>query len=138
MGSNTSPWEEKDRGQITDNPHLIARRHLSKGGKADANIINLVQSKLKLGYAINQSELEQLSSIKPISIIFESLILDPHKTVLNFFNKHKLTGKTAGVYIWTNLQTGEQNVGSSIDLITRLRQYFKPSILQAAAAEGKD
>jgi len=35
----------------------------------------------------------------------------------------------AGVYIWTNLKTGEQNVGSSINLYTRLRSYFKPSIV---------
>jgi hypothetical protein len=35
----------------------------------------------------------------------------------------------AGVYIRTNLKTGEQNVGSSINLYTRLRSYFKPSIL---------
>ena len=37
--------------------------------------------------------------------------------------------KSPGVYIWTNLLTGEQNVGSSIDLYTRIRQYFKPSVL---------
>ena len=35
----------------------------------------------------------------------------------------------AGVYIFTNLKTGEQNVESSINLYTRLRSYFKPSIL---------
>jgi group I intron endonuclease len=37
--------------------------------------------------------------------------------------------KAAGVYIWTNLKTGEQNVGSSINLYTRLRSYFTPSII---------
>nr|YP_010352171.1 hypothetical protein MYE56_mgp22 [Ganoderma lingzhi]UDY67668.1 hypothetical protein [Ganoderma lingzhi]UDY67702.1 hypothetical protein [Ganoderma lingzhi]UDY67737.1 hypothetical protein [Ganoderma lingzhi]UDY67774.1 hypothetical protein [Ganoderma lingzhi]UOL49711.1 hypothetical protein [Ganoderma lingzhi] len=35
----------------------------------------------------------------------------------------------AGVYIWPNLKTGEQNIGSSINLYTRLISYFKPSIL---------
>ena len=35
----------------------------------------------------------------------------------------------AGVYIWTNLKTGEQNVGLTINLYTRFRSYLKPSIL---------
>lgn len=122
---------EKDRGQETDNPHLIARRHLSTGEKTDANIINLVLSKLGLGYAITQLELDQLSSILPISIKFDNLTLAPQKIILKNFKgcAHNLVNKIRGVYVWTNLKTGDQNVGSSIDLTTRLRHYFKPSIL---------
>jgi hypothetical protein len=33
------------------------------------------------------------------------------------------------VYIWTNLKNGNKNVGSSIDINTRLKCYFKPSVL---------
>lgn len=133
-------WEsvyEKDRGQETDNPHLIAKRHLSTGEKTDANIINLVLSKLGLGYAITQLELDQLSSILPISIKFDNLTLRSsaahHKNLYSKFLRrscaHNLVNKIRGVYVWTNLKTGDQNVGSSIDLTTRLRHYFKPSIL---------
>ena len=132
---------EKDIGQITNNPHLIARRHLSKGGFTDANIINSVQS--HLGHTIDQIELNKLSSIKPVSILFNGLGLQTKnldKVISsNAYNakvRIKLNGyiggtntSIAGVYIWTNLKTGEQNVGSSIDLYIRLRSYFKPSIL---------
>jgi len=139
-----SYWEtihEKDIGQETDNPHLIARRHLSKGGSTDVNIINLVQS--HLGHTINLIEFNILRSIKPVSILFNNLGLQTKNKdqviSSNAYNakvRSKLnvyiggTNKSiAGVYIWTNLKTGEQNVGSSINLYTRLRSYFKPSIV---------
>ena len=142
--TTNSYWEtihEKDRGQETTNPHIIARRHITKGDFTDAKIINLVQS--QLGHTINQEELDKLSSIKPISILFDDLGVQTknHEQVIssNAYNakvRIKLNGyiggtnsNIAGVYIWTNLKTGEQNVGSSIDLYTRLRSYFKPSIL---------
>ena len=94
-------------------------------------------------HTINQEELDKLSSIKPISILFDDLGVQTknHEQVIssNAYNakvRIKLNGyiggtnsNIAGVYIWTNLKTGEQNVGSSIDLYTRLRSYFKPSIL---------
>ena len=132
---------EKDRGQETNNPHIIARRHITKGGLTDAKIINFVQS--QLGHTINQEELDKLSSIKPVSILFEDLGFQTksHEQIIsssayNAKVRSKLNeyiGGTstsiAGIYIWTNLKTGEQNVGSSINLYTRLRSYFKPSIL---------
>ena len=94
-------------------------------------------------HTINQEELDKLSSIKPVSILFYDLGVQTknHEQVIssNAYNakvRIKLNGyiggtnsNIAGVYIWTNLKTGEQNVGSSIDLYTRLRSYLKPSIL---------
>ena len=132
---------EKDRGQETNNSHIIARRHLTKGDITDAKIINSVQS--KLGHMINQEELDKLSTIKPVSILFDDLVIltKTHGKIIsssayNAQIRSKLNeyiGGTstniAGVYIWTNLKTGEQNVGSSINLYTRLRSYFKPSTL---------
>src|SRR6202035_4449128 len=47
--NSNSYWEtihEKDIGQKTNNPHIIARRQLINGGLTDAKIINLVQSQL--------------------------------------------------------------------------------------------
>jgi hypothetical protein len=129
------------KGQKTNNPHIIARRQLTNGGLTDAKIINLVQS--QLGHSINQEELDKLSSIKPISIVFDDLGFQSKSNeqinnssainaqIRNKLNKHigGTSTNIAGVYIWTNLKTGEQNVGSSINLYTRLRSYFKPSIL---------
>lgn len=62
--TTNSYWEtinEKDRGLETNNPHIIARRHITKGGLTDAKIINFVQSQLE--HTINQEELDKLSSI---------------------------------------------------------------------------
>jgi GIY-YIG catalytic domain len=154
-----SYWEaiyEKDREQETNNPHIIARRHITKGGISDAYIIarrhitkggisdayiiNLVQS--QFGQTINQEELDKLSFIKPVSILFDDLGVQTknEKIISRSMYNAKIRSKLyvyiggtntniAGVYIWTNLKTGEQNVGSSINLYTRLRSYFKPSIL---------
>jgi group I intron endonuclease len=41
-----------------------------------------------------------------------------------------------GVYLWTNLINGQQYVGSSIDLSTRLSNYFKSSYLIAQGDRG--
>jgi NADH-ubiquinone oxidoreductase chain 3 len=124
-------WEkvhEKDVDQETNNPHIIARRHITKGTNTDAQIINLVQSKLGLLYNISKEELEILKLIKPISIIFKNI--DLHIKVREILRKHlEKNKKIAGVYVWTNLKTGDQNVGSSVNLYTRLRYYFKPSVL---------
>jgi NADH:ubiquinone oxidoreductase subunit 3 (subunit A) len=145
--TTNSYWEtihEKDKGQETNNPHIIARRHITNaiaGGLTDAKIINLVQS--QLGHTIKQKELDKLNSIKPVSILFDDLGVQTKtheqlisSSVFNSKIRSKLNvyiGGTsrsiAGVYIWTNLKTGEQNVGSSINLYIRLRSYFKPSIL---------
>jgi NADH-ubiquinone oxidoreductase chain 3 len=132
---------EKDIEQETNNPHIIARRHITKGSVTDAKIINIVQ--FQLGHALTQEELDKLSFIKPISILFDDLVTQTkiheqitNSSAYNALIRSKLTeyiGGTstsiAGVYIWTNLKTGEQNVGSSINLYTRLRSYFKPSML---------
>ena len=141
---DNSYWEtiyEKDRGQETNNPHIIAKRHITKRGLTDAKIINLVQS--QSGHTINQEELDKLSSIKPVSILFDDLGVKTknHEQIIssrayNAKVRSKLNryiGGTstsiAGVYIWTNLKTGEQNVGSSINLYERLRSYFYPSTI---------
>lgn len=59
---------EKDRGQETNNPHLIARRHLTSGNPTNSHIINLVQS--HLGNTITQEEVDNLTYIQPITIDF--------------------------------------------------------------------
>lgn len=131
---------EKDKGQETNNPHIIAKRHLTKGGITDAKIINLVLSQSQLGHVINQEELDKLKSIKPVSILLDDLIdivqTKTHEKI-NDINKYNAQIRSklneylegtkiniAGVYIWTNLKTGEQNVGSSTHLYIRLRSYF--------------
>jgi len=41
-----------------------------------------------------------------------------------------------GVYLWTNLVTGKQYIGSSKNLGNRLAEYFRPSYLKIQASRG--
>ena len=134
---------EKNRELKTNNFYNIARRYIFKGGLIDAKLINLVLS--HLGHTINQEELDKLSSIKPVSILFDDLeVINKNKTHEQIISSSAYNAKLrsklyvhiggastriAGVYIFTNLKTGEQYVGCSINLYTRLRSYFTPSIL---------
>jgi NADH:ubiquinone oxidoreductase subunit 3 (subunit A) len=48
-------WEkvnEKDIGQNTENPHLIAKRHFASKNRTNAKVINSVQSKLGLNHTL--------------------------------------------------------------------------------------
>jgi hypothetical protein len=44
-------------------------------------------------------------------------------------NKCRQLGTTSGVYIWTNISTGDMYVGKRIDLRTRLRRYYSQAML---------
>lgn len=80
----------------------------------------MVQS--QLGHTIIQEELFKLSSIKPVSILFDDLeiqtkILEQviNNNAINAKVKSKLNDyiggtstKIAGVYVWTNLKTGDK------------------------------
>lgn len=133
---------EKDVDQETNNPHILARRQLTGVKPVNVEIINLVLSNLK--HSLSQEELNNFISIKPITIRFEdlsSIKIEEHSSSIykNYFNKilrNKLiqisgSVKLAGVYVWTNIITGEQNVGSSTELYTRIRSYFKTSVLNS-------
>jgi hypothetical protein len=90
---------------------IIARRLITKGGLTDAKIINLVQS--KLGHTITQKELDKLILIKPVSILFDDLIIQTktyeqiiNSSVYNALVRSKLieylggsSTRIAGVYI---------------------------------------
>lgn len=138
--TTNSYWDtinEKDRGQETNNPHIIARRLITKGGLTDAKLINLVLS--QQGHSINQCseslELDKLSSIKPVSILFDDLGVqtNTHEQIISSSSSSAYNAKVrsklnryiggtstsiAGVYIWTNLKTGEQYVGRSESLLS--------------------
>jgi NADH:ubiquinone oxidoreductase subunit 3 (subunit A) len=90
---------EKDMGQETNNPHIIARRHITKGIPTDAQIINLVQSNLGLLHQISQDELEKLKIIKPISTLFERI--KSHIKIRQILKGYMGETKTriAGIYI---------------------------------------
>jgi hypothetical protein len=106
--------------------HVIARRHITSGSPTDLNILNLVLS--YLNNPISEIELKNLISIEPILILYDGTIFH---LKLKEILKIKTISKTKvhGVYVITNIKTGQQYVGSSSDIYTRLRNYFNSSAL---------
>ena len=89
----------------------------------------------QLGHTINQEELDKLSFIKPVSILFDNLIVKnkTHEQVISssVYNakiRSKLYEYIGGTNTSIAFKFGQilkqQNVGSSINLYTRFRPYF--------------
>lgn len=120
---------EKDIGENTSNVHIIARRHIMSGLPTNVNIIN----KVCLG-SITQTELNELTSIKPANITLTNDIKDVQRTIQGVvgIRKNNILHHTriAGVYIFSNLRTGHMLVGSSINLAAGLSNYFTPKNIQ--------
>ncbi len=57
------------------------------------------------------------------------LLLEVIGRSLKKSHKDSASNRFVGVYILTNKLTKEQYVGSSINLGTRIRHYFKPSVI---------
>jgi len=123
---------EKDEGQDTENVYLLAKRHIVSGAPTDANVINQYLSEFSL--SITQEELEILTDINkiefelPLDKTSESVI-EVLGRVLPKSHPDSVSNRFVGVYIITNKLTGEQYVGSSINLGGRIRRYFSPSVL---------
>lgn len=112
---------EKDNGQHTTNVHVLARRHILSGLPTNVKIINAV-----LGLILTQPELDALTAIKPTELFFTNNIKDVRRGIRNLLNNKR----SAGVYIFTNLRTGAQLVGSSTNLGDRLSTYFTPKNIE--------
>jgi hypothetical protein len=121
---------EVDKGQPTNNVYLLAKRHVASGAPTDAKVINQCLSKFDL--SITQEELDILVSIEKIEL---QLPLEPHGLVLESIgrdlslnHKDSENNRFAGVYVFTHKPTGEQYVGSTINLGSRVRTYFQPGV----------
>nr|YP_008082043.1 GIY-YIG endonuclease family protein [Rhizoctonia solani]AGK45420.1 GIY-YIG endonuclease family protein [Rhizoctonia solani] len=123
---------EKDKGQDTDNPHILAKRHIESCAPTDVNVVNKI---LSLSSApITKEELDILTSCKKIEVKLPLKITN--KSILEQFgwtveNPYPGDGdpKLAGIYVFLNMVTGERYVGSSVDLLARIRRYFNSSVL---------
>jgi hypothetical protein len=114
---------EKDFGQETSNPHIIARRHITSGNKTDVEVLNkILPSKFD---RVLPEELKELISIEPKTVQY----CEPDtkqvnkKDVWELIGKRNKMPKYAGIYVWTNMLTGEQYVGSSVELAKRVANY---------------
>lgn len=121
---------EVDKGQPTNNVYLLAKRHIASGAPTDAKDINQCLS--KFGLSITPEELEILVSIEKVEL---QLPLEPNELLLSSIgrdlslnHKDSANNRFPGVYVFTHKTTGEQYVGSSINLGSRVRTYFQPGI----------
>lgn len=113
---------ETDNGQATTNPHLLAARIIKRGGPITHSDINAVLE--SQGFSITAEELEELKSLEKTSYSMSTLLdlSSPGRIVFNRLCPEK-GSKAWGVYIYTNLKTNVQYVGSSMVLGERLRHY---------------
>lgn len=121
--TNNEEKGKDEMGQNTTNPHIIARRHITSGNKTDVEVLNkILPSKFD---RVLPEELEELISIKSKTVQY----CDPEtkevnkKDVWSLIGKRSKLPKYAGIYIWTNMLTGEQYVGSSVELAKRVANY---------------
>lgn len=83
--------------------------------------------------SITQEEFDILLTIRKVEFELplnksSELLLDSIGRNLSKSHKDSENNRFAGVYIFTNKLTGEEYVGSSINLGSRVRYYFKASI----------
>ena len=108
---------EKDLGQSTENVHLKAQRHIKSGNPTDHTTINEVQ---KAPHSIpplgTQEELDKLASISPSTILLSDSISEIRKAFQAIVgvgrSKLDTNKRVCGVYVFTNLITNDQLVGS--------------------------
>jgi len=122
---------EKDNGQSTDNIYILAKRQLGSNEPVNLEVINKYLAHFSL--SITKEEFDILLSIRKVEFELplnksSELLLDSIGRNLNKNHKDSINNRFAGVYIFTNKINGEQYVGSSIDLASRVRYYFKPSV----------
>lgn len=110
---------EKDNGQVTDNVHLIARRHIASTFSTDHIIINKV---LKLNFT--EKNFIELINIKPFKISNFNDKKDLFIKMKDLYKQYNSGNRLSGVYVFTNIITQEQYVGSSLNLIRRIISYF--------------
>jgi len=116
--------------------HLKAQRHIQSGNLTDHTTINEVQ-KAPHSILITQEELDKLTSISPSTIFLSDSISEIRKAfqAIVGVGRSKLESNkcVCGVYVFTNLITNDQLVGSSMSLSVLLAHYFKPSTLATSS-----
>lgn len=112
---------EVDKGQPTDNVHIIATRFIDSGEKPNSDIINEVL-RLESDSKINDNMVDTFQKLYDNRTEFGQLPID-RAGMVSFRNLEK-SGKPAGVYVFQHKVTGEQYVGSSTNLIERVRFHY--------------
>jgi hypothetical protein len=145
-------FTEKDRGQETNNPHILAQRHISSGLSTTASTINQILPNLKS--TITDKLFALLTSIIPIIIILQESGAgvgadNDIRGPIHFIDKNIINNligsdrekdpllKKIVVYIFKNIQTNETYVGSTGHAGLRIRTYLYPSAKKKERAINK-
>ena len=119
--SNFNYWKErteKDKGSITNNPHILAERITKRGTPITHSDINQVLA--NENSSITESELKELKEIK-----VETYSLKDLASIKTLFPKDTI--KLWGIYMLVNNVSGLIYVGSSTHFGLRLLHYLKNS-----------
>lgn len=139
---------EKDKGQETTNPHILAQRHISSGLPTTASTINLILTNLKV--PVTEELLVRLKGIEPtvfnlfekdndirgpIHFLDKKLLIDLIGSARS--REKDLLLKKVAVYIFRNIITKEVYVGSTGHAGLRIRTYLYPSAKKKERAINK-
>lgn len=125
MATSAMYWKlraEKDTGQSTKNPHLLAARIINSGRPITNKDVNTVLEHQNI--FVTEETLDELTSLssKDFPLTTEGITV-----VKDTYPKSKSGHKpTWAIYMFINNLTGVTYVGSSYVLGDRLTHYFKP------------
>lgn len=111
---------EVDTGQHTTNPHIVVQRLIARGGPYTLEDLHSVQSLVNVPL-MSKKDFDNFTSIPGKEY---SLPLSGSRSAL-FGPIRNVEDRTMkGIYVFTNLITNEQRVGSSMVLTRRLYQHL--------------
>lgn len=100
--------------------HEVAGQFILSGNTPDANIINKLLD-------VHTTDLELSALLASPQALYSGTDLSHHNNILSqikVLSGVKGRNDIPGIYLWTYLPTGDQYVGSSSNLVVRLRGYF--------------
>lgn len=115
-------WE-KDTGQKTDNPNIIAGRIIKRGGPVTHEDVNAVLA--SQGHSVTEQELEELKKLEYTLYSLLNVIIDKLKLLYPSSRNKPDLPKEWSIYMLINTITQMFYVGSTQNLGQRLRHYFK-------------
>lgn len=112
---------EVDNGQMTNNPYILAKRHMVTNLPVDLALLNGILA--FHGIAITQEELDLIKTVKSVQLPYPlPSASDEVITIVGKANPN--SPKVAGAYLLTLLSDGRQYVGGTKQMAKRVRYYY--------------
>ena len=117
---------EKDNGQMTNNPHIIAKRIMESNKNSTVKDVNAVLEKCTIT-TISEEDFKKLTSISS----------QEYDLPIKKGNRISILGSPRedpkrGIYIFRKKITGEKRVGSSMNLNRRYTEHISSTSLKAS------